>query len=276
MELQPLSANNPQKDAQNGNGAPKPFIPSSQGLLPGRYRASRFGTYRPTNYDKFIIVAVILLDILLFLLAGGAFFAGIYLNVRRGSYADLCSDNEWFGAAAALLAVASLILIFLVISFFGIYLKSSRLTMIFIFFLVFLICGELTAGIYAFARRSYIEDRFSACMQDAYQHQYKDDAYPHVTKAWDLFQDRFDCCGVNDPLDYQGNNKIASSPPKACGGTLVDAHARQPCLEVLKRRVLDNFFIIGGSAIGIAVIQIFAVVCNVFLVRSFYRREDYE
>lgn len=274
MEMRPLYGEKG-VGVQNGqNGNSRPFIPSSSQkmMIPGR---SRFGTYQSTHSDKAILGFAIFVNCLLMILALGALFVGIFLNTYRGSYADLCSDNEWFVAAGCMLAVGCLLLIFVILSFVAMCYKSSKLLSAFIMMLMFLFVGEVVAGIYAFARRNYIEDRFSACMKDAYQSQYMDPEFKHVTEAWDTFQDRFDCCGVDDPLDYLTNNKI-SSAPKSCGGTKADAVGRQPCFRVIKREVLDNFYMIGGAAIGIAFIQIFAMILNGLVLHTFHKREEYE
>ncbi|CAB4004893.1 Hypothetical predicted protein, partial [Paramuricea clavata] len=97
---------------------------SQKMMIPGR---SRFGTYQPTHSDKAILGFAILVNCLLLILALGALFVGIFLNTYRGSYADLCSDNEWFVAAGCMLAVGSLLLIFVILSFVAMCYKSSRL-----------------------------------------------------------------------------------------------------------------------------------------------------
>lgn len=57
----------------------------------------------------------------------GALFIGVFLNTYRGSYADLCSDNEWFVAAGCMLGVGSILLILVIIAFIAICKKSSTL-----------------------------------------------------------------------------------------------------------------------------------------------------
>ena len=55
---------------------------------------------------------------------------GVWLIVVRGSYADLCSDNEWFEAVVCMLAVGSLLLIFCILSFVAMCYKNSQLLML--------------------------------------------------------------------------------------------------------------------------------------------------
>ncbi|XP_046861147.1 leukocyte surface antigen CD53-like [Xenia sp. Carnegie-2017] len=274
MELQPL---------QNQNGATtqpantKVFIPSSSKkmmMIPGR---TRFGkSYQFTRFDKVILVLTIIFNSLILLLALAALALGIFLNTYRGSYADLCGDNEWFVAAGFLLGFGSVLVIAVVISYIAICTKNTKLLMMFIFTLIMLFIGEVTAGIYVFARRDHIEDRYQACMINAYQNQYFYPSYEHVTKAWDLFQRRFKCCGVQESLDFLKNNRAPPGGPKACGGDRDDAFARQACFPVIKREVLDNFYLIGGTAFIIAVVQLITLLSDFVLLRIYRKVEEYE
>ncbi|XP_028409442.1 tetraspanin-4-like [Dendronephthya gigantea] len=272
MEMKPLHAD--AQNHQNGNGNTRPFIPASSHrmMFPTK---NRFGNYQATRADKVILVAALFLNTFLLILACGALFVGIYLNTYRGSYVDLCSDNEWFVAAGCMLAVGSILLIIVIMVFVAACYKKSRLMALSILFLFLLFLCEMTTGVYAFARREFIDERFATCMIDAYQNRYMDPEFPHVTEAWDLFQDRFDCCGVNDPLDYLANKRFHNAP-KACGGRKEDAAGRHPCYRVIKERVLDNFYIIGGAAIGIALIQVLAMILNGLLLRIYHKREEFE
>ena len=74
-----------------------------------------------------MILLMINITFLLQILALGALFVGVFLNTYRGSYVDLCSDNEWFVAAACMLGVGSLLLISVLVAFIAYRTKSSRL-----------------------------------------------------------------------------------------------------------------------------------------------------
>lgn len=270
IELHQLHENDAVK-----NGNAQPFVPSSQGMA-GRYRGTRFGLYRVTTYDKIVTGLLVLVNLLLFILALGAIFVGVFMNTYRKSYAYLCDDNEWFVAAGCLLGVGVMLVLLVGFVFYALYSKSSKALTIYVGILALFLIGELTAGIYCFARRKYIKNRFKACMKDAYQKDYGDPAKEKVTHAWDLFQDRFECCGVDDPLDYRSSKVKATTPPRSCGGTIEDALGKQPCFKVIEREVLDNFYIIGGSVVGIAVIQLLAIILGAMMLRLFYKREEFE
>jgi hypothetical protein len=108
---------------------------------------------------------------------------------------------------------------------------------------------------------------------------------PNDALLWDFLQTNMSCCGVKTPQDWRyklGGAKNFSTPDtcclpavriSACGhGALQDLmttriHA-SGCLDQLMNFVRSNLYIIGGVALGIALVELFGIIFACCLVSA--------
>merc|ERR1711874_922273 len=96
---------------------------------------------------------------------------------------------------------------------------------------------------------------------------YGKEGYEGVTATWDLVQEELHCCGVNNAKEWNTTNH--GQTPDSCCMTFTNGCGKTAtteqlwsmgCLTEMKKEFLANIDKIGGTAIGIAVIQLIGVI----------------
>lgn len=233
---------------------------------------------------------------LIFFLAGlGLIIAGTVVQTRFSTYFDFFGQS--FSAAAILLIVVGSIIF--IIGFFGCcgaYKENYCMTMTFAVLLGIVFVLEIAAAITAYVMRNevhgFVEDSLREAMLE-----YGDVEHEGVTKAWDVAQHDFACCGVNNYTDWQNHvNLTDNSVPNSCcidyeendenpdtkdcgKGMVTNPDAKnfihtQGCIFGFEDWVKENIYIIGGVGIGLAFVQVIGIIFSCCLARTI--RKEYE
>lgn len=122
---------------------------------------------------------------------------------------------------------------------------------------------------------------------------YKDAEFQGVTKGWDSIQEQFECCGVDKPDDWANTTHLTPArktvPDSCCKNVAVGCGENKinpptppansiytdGCLDQFVQYVEDNIYLIGGAGIGIAVVQLIAVIAACCLGKKMKGDSDY-
>nr|WBW70071.1 venom protein [Lampona murina] len=135
-------------------------------------------------------------------------------------------------------------------------------------FLVFVI--EIAGGITAYVNRSEMEDFLMKNMNDTIQ-QHKKDAM----KVWDEMQMKLHCCGVTKAEDWP---KV-DFPKSCCPQEVTTCSATENaypdgCYEKILDKIKSAIGVVGGVAIGIAVVELIGVMFSWCLASAI--KKEYE
>ncbi len=104
-----------------------------------------------------------------------------------------------------------------------------------------------------------------------------------VTDTWDLVQNEYECCGVNNYTDWQGTDfseegnipdSCCRKESEGCGkdyfneGDTKDIYT-EGCLQKLETEVYDNIELVGGIALCVIFIQVCRSLSNVKMYFNF-------
>ncbi|GLV32500.1 Tetraspanin 39D [Carabus blaptoides fortunei] len=169
-----------------------------------------------------------------------------------------------------------------VVAFFGCcgaVLEKHCMIITFAVFLLVIFTLELAVGIAGYVRRSEVadmlENNFNASLAE-----YKTN--PELRTSWNTVQNDFKCCGIKGPSDWKAVYNSDELPYTCCENNSKDDKCttssknvfKNGCLPSLKEVLQSKAYVIGGVAIGVALIQLIGVVCACCLARSI--KKEYE
>ena len=155
---------------------------------------------------------------------------------------------------------------------------------------------EIAGGAYAYTNRDEVEKKMEKKVRETVLIRYggPGDAGNAGTKAVDWFQQKIECCGATAPSDWVESSwftiykNYTGQPPRVpdsccknesvgCGTPLKGFKDpkifSKGCIDQGKAFVKDNVYLVGGVGVGIAVVQLLAIVFGACLICSF---NDYE
>ena len=156
-----------------------------------------------------------------------------------------------------------------------------------------ILIAEVGVAIAAFVFKGEATDFVSDAMKNGLKN-YGDSEYQGVTKGWDSIQQQFDCCGVDTPNDWANTTALVpigkSVPVSCCKNEDTNCGKNQinppnpptsqtiytdGCLNQFVQYVENNIYLIGGAGIGIAVVQLIAVIAACCLGKRMKGDNDY-
>lgn len=221
----------------------------------------------------FVITGIILLSI-------GATIHAVYYKYNH------FLDNKFLSVPSLLIAVGVIIFF---IAFFGCCGAVRENYCMLITFTTLLVCIfvlELSAGISGYALRSQAGDIIKEKMIDTIPKYKKNE---EIARFWDLLQNDFKCCGVDNSTDWSGVFKTGDLPQSCCqletnkfipvmdttvcNTTSLNIHPRG-CLDEFQYSIKSHAIQLGGVGLGIAFIQGVGIWFSIYLARSI--RNSYE
>lgn len=217
----------------------------------------------------FVITGIILLSI-------GATIHAVYYKYNH------FLDNKFLSVPSLLIAVGVIIFF---IAFFGCCGAVRENYCMLITFTTLLVCIfvlELSAGISGYALRSQAGDIIKEKMMDTIPKYTQNE---EIARFWDLLQNDFKCCGVDNSTDWNAVFKSGDLPQSCCQletgkfGTIVcnttspNVHPRG-CLDEFQYSIKSHAIQLGGVGLGIAFIQGVGIWFSIYLARSI--RNSYE
>lgn len=210
----------------------------------------------------------------LFALAGCVLIGfGAYTQLEAKDYLNFLGDN-YVNTPIFIIIVG---LVIFVVSFFGCCgaLKEKKFLIYIYATIIFLILvAQIGAAIAAFVLKGDVEGAINKNMNNGMMN-YGKPEFEGVTTTWDIVQKEYKCCGVNNATDWakQPAFETNQAPDSCCQSGQVEGCGKDEkhpffpdgCFAKFKGDFVDNLGIVGGVALGIAVIEILAVIFACYL-----------
>ncbi|XP_077997762.1 CD63 antigen-like [Glandiceps talaboti] len=143
--------------------------------------------------------------------------------------------------------------------------------------LILILLLEIAAVIAGYVLQDDIYDAVNESLLKAQQDYI--DGNEVVQETYDALQQEFKCCGANSSADWALlNNSIPDSccvnETAGCAAGTNPEIFTDGCTKKLESTLIDNFEIIAGVAIGIAVVELLGIICACCLMRAI--KSEYE
>jgi len=218
---------------------------------------------------------------------------GIYSRVENDSWDALLDTSAIFSAANLLIAAGVIVAIVGFLGCCGAVKKVQWMLMGYCGIVILIFILEIAGGIYAYTKRDEVESQFTSKVKTVVEENYGEsgDTGKAFKTAVDWFQKTVECCGASGPIDWQtskwyttyakdpvSKDKVPDSCCKTesagCGKkdkiyTDKDTIYTKGCIEQGKTFVKDNLYLVGGVGVGIAVVQLLAILMGACLICSF-------
>ncbi|XP_065345778.1 CD63 antigen-like [Cloeon dipterum] len=224
----------------------------------------------------FVITGIVILTI------------GAVILAEYGTYEGLL-DGNYYSTPGLLISIG--VIIFLV-AFFGCcgsIKENYCMVLTFAVLMIAIFILEVAGGMAGYMLSSKAEPLLKKNMMEMLP-QYNSTTGPWNREDWDSLQKNFKCCGVESPADWMTHTALFNETfryplsccslddPKKCSLDAPPSNAtgiyKDGCLMSLEKFVSDNAITIGGTGIGIAVIQLIGVVLTCTLAKNI--KQGYE
>ncbi|XP_026159376.1 tetraspanin-1-like [Mastacembelus armatus] len=242
------------------------------------------------------------LKIMMFIFNGGIFLAGaailgvgIWVKVDSGSLLGLLENLDNAPSGLSQLVNISYLLmavggVLLVIGFLGCCgaVKESRCMLMTFFSIMLIIFLIEVAGAVVLLVFQGLADQLLQSLEDEVRKSIvKNYGYSEsVTSLWNATMDKFQCCGYRNYTDFDGSPFFTEHgrnvyPPMCCNATITmstcntnEAHSSMVdgCFDKLLQLIEDNAVIIAAVALGIAALEIAAMVVSMVLYSQIGRK----
>jgi len=233
---------------------------------------------------------------LIFWILGIVVFAiGIYSRVENDSWKSLLDTDTLFSAANLLIAAGVIVAI---IGFFGCcgaYKDCKWMLGVYCALVILIFILEIAAGAYAYTNKEKVESELTKKITETISTNYGEagNTGKAFTKAVDWFQENVECCGVTNSTDWAtsawrtnlNNNTTPTVPDSCCKTASTGCGAKitgyddsdkiytEGCVPKGKDFAKKNLYLVGGVGIGIAVVELLAIVFGVCLICSISEEE---
>jgi len=187
--------------------------------------------------------------------------------------APLSQIGNHIDSSAIVLIVAGAIIF--VIAFYGCcgaVQESSCMLITFAVLLLVIIIVEVVACVLAFMYSGAAQDEVAQGIKKLFENARQgDDRF--ATEAVDYFQTKLECCGENGPTSW---GVISVLPSSCCNGqnacTVINAN-KNGCKTAIQEFLKTNGKIVGGVAIGVAIVELIGVWFALGLAGSIKKAE---
>ncbi|XP_049901180.1 tetraspanin-1-like [Epinephelus moara] len=235
------------------------------------------------------------LKIMMFIFNGGIFVAGaavlgvgVWVKVDSGSLLGLLDNVEGTPSGLSQLVYVSYLLmavggVLLVIGFLGCCgaVKESRCMLLTFFSIVLIIFIIEVAGAVVLLVFQDLADQLLEGLEDEVITSIRKDygSKESLTSLWNGTMDQFKCCGFKNYTDFNGSPFYLDHegdvyPPTCCNATITVGVCNRNeaslsevdgCFVKLLQLIEDNAVIVAGVALGIAALEIAAMVVSLVL-----------
>ncbi|XP_015368314.1 PREDICTED: tetraspanin-9-like [Diuraphis noxia] len=147
--------------------------------------------------------------------------------------------------------------------------------------LAILLIGEFLLGGVVYHMRSDME-HYALKQMEYTISAYNKTEHEATRQSWNVLQSNIECCGIEGPKDWKSVTGTGELPASCCYAIQIDQSCTEinsytiGCFEKFKTNLQQNSQIIFWSAIGFALIQIFAVFLAFYCKCSIVHDEEYE
>jgi hypothetical protein len=239
---------------------------------------------------RFILVSI---NVFVLLLCLAVFVTGLWGRLTEENYVSITGASSLTESSLALAAMGVCVSLLALLGILGgLLLKSILgrvLLSVYAFVLLFLIVGEISAGVAAIRYRDDLEERIENSAIKSLNNTYSDNASDW--NMWDHFQQQKMCCGAVNYSEYFAifmDNDVPNSccTPAAitaghCSGRFISVTPAnvtdiftQPCLDVMVPSLQKTMLVLAVVSITLAVFQVSGVVLSAIAIYAEVRRED--
>jgi len=230
----------------------------------------------------------------IFFLAGlGIIGVGSYMAIEMGDYFDFLGTSDLApGVGLSAYIFIGIGVLVTIIAFFGCCAAcTDNACMMYTFasLMAIILIAEVGVAIAAFVFKGEATDFVSDAMRNGLKN-YNNAEFQGVTKGWNSIQEQFECCGVDKPEDWANTTGLTplgkTVPDSCCTNVATDCGQNKinpqqsgiytdGCLDQFVQYVEDNIYLIGGAGLGIAVVQLIAVIAACCLGKRMKGDNDY-
>ncbi|XP_070683629.1 tetraspanin 34a [Pempheris klunzingeri] len=238
------------------------------------------------------------LKIMMFIFNGTIFLAGVailgvgvWVKVDSGSLLGLLDEVEGAPSGLSQLVNVSYLLmavgaVLLVIGFLGCCgaVRESRCMLLTFFIIVLIIFLVEVAGAVVLLVFQGLADQLLLGLEDEVRKSIKNEYGNNgsLTSLWDATMEEFQCCGYRNYSDFNGSPFFYTHggnvyPPTCCNATTTDGICLKKaaelsvmpgCFDKLLQLIEENAVIIAAVALGIAALEIAAMVVSMVLYKN--------
>ncbi|XP_076006226.1 tetraspanin-1-like [Genypterus blacodes] len=221
-------------------------------------------------------------------LAGAAILAvGIWVKVDSSSIFGLIHqiDNVPAGLSQVLnvgyllIAIGAILLIIGFLGCFGAVKESRCMLMLFFIIVLLVFIAEVAGAVVILVFKPLAKDLIKKFGAEAVKSIKRDfGANPDVTGLWNSTMSGLKCCGFNNYTDFTDSpyytNSLEKYPPQCCAtmepcdsttAAIVSTLSVGGCFPKISSLIDDNIVVIGGVALGIAALELCAMVVSMTL-----------
>jgi CD63 antigen len=179
-------------------------------------------------------------------------------------------NSKYVTAPTILIVVGCIIFVLAFLGCCGAVRENHCMVMAFgiLLFLVFVI--EIAGGITAYVNRNELEGILKKNMNSSIEQHQKD-----ATKIWDEMQTKLKCCGVDGPDSYALGQLPKSCCPQEPDQECTERRAYETgCYGKLLDKIKSAIGMVGGVAIGIAIVELIGVMFSWCLASAI--KKEYE
>lgn len=232
------------------------------------------------NCGAVIKYLMIFFNFLFFILGIVVLGFGIYARIKQGDYnAALviieAGNSSWESFGSICIVVGVFIALLGGSGCFGAW-KENRGCLIFFSVLVGLVfLLEVSAGALAYHYRNELNSKINGNMNSTLSRYIHDsNNSSQIVESWDTVQKTFKCCGIDNSTDY---TILGGIIPNTCFPN--QDTSLQPFSKGCKSKLFDVFSSHwkewAGGVVGIAIVQLLAIVFALLLVREIGREGSY-
>ncbi|XP_047426955.1 tetraspanin 35 [Mugil cephalus] len=220
-------------------------------------------------------------------LAGAAILGvGIWVKVDSGSILSFLDKienvpselSQVLNVGYLLIAVGALLMVIGFLGCCGAIRESKCMLLLFFIIILLVFIAEVAGAVVILVFRPLADELFAKVGTAAVQsirRKYGED--PDITGLWNSTMDTLKCCGFYNSSDFDDspyyNSHNMMYPPQCCPGieqpcnkTLADSDKRiTGCFPLIKQLIDENTVVIVGVALGIAALEICAMVVSMIL-----------
>ncbi|XP_065194871.1 LOW QUALITY PROTEIN: 23 kDa integral membrane protein-like, partial [Sycon ciliatum] len=208
---------------------------------------------------------------------------GIYARIKQGDYDSAlviidAGTSQWESFGSLCIAVGVFIALLGGPGCIGAG-KEHRDCLVFFTILVALIfIPEVAAGGLGHHYRGKLDDKINMNLNKTLN-EYVDDQKMSVNgskiiTSWDNVQHTFKCCAIHGPADYKNRGGTTPASCNADKDTIKGLY-QQGCKEKVFDAFTDHWKEWAGAVVGIAVVQLLAIVFALLLIREMGRGDSY-
>ncbi|KAM6398070.1 tetraspanin-1 [Pluvialis apricaria] len=225
----------------------------------------------------FIKVMMILFNLAIFLSGGTLLGVGIWVTVDDQSFLKIfgplsSSVLQVVYVSYFLIAIGAILLVIGFLGCYGAQKDSKCLLMMFFSVVLIIFIAEIAAAVVALVYTGLAEMLLTAVVTPLLKEKYGPDE--SFTYVWNVTMNEVHCCGLNNYTDFTNSTwyKDHSTYPDPCCGNkqpcndATAAEADVPgCFNQILEEIKTNAGVVGGVAVGIAALEIAAMVVSMYL-----------